>query len=51
MTYLLILMICFLASFIGAICGIGGGIIIKPFLDSYGVADVKTISFLSSCGQ
>ncbi|MCF0135664.1 MAG: sulfite exporter TauE/SafE family protein [Lachnospiraceae bacterium] len=38
-----------LASIIGAICGIGGGVIIKPTLDLFGVASVKTISFLSGC--
>lgn len=41
--------ICFIASIIGAICGIGGGIIIKPALDSFGILDVAAISFLSSC--
>ena len=41
--------ICFFASIIGAICGIGGGIIIKPALDSFGILDVAAISFLSSC--
>lgn len=41
--------ICFAASIIGAICGIGGGIIIKPALDSFGILDVAAISFLSSC--
>lgn len=38
-----------LASVIGGICGIGGGVIIKPTLDLVGVADVATVSFLSSC--
>ena len=42
-------LICFLASVIGAICGIGGGIIIKPALDAFGVLDVAAISFLSGC--
>lgn len=42
-------LICFIASIIGAICGIGGGIIIKPALDSFGLLDVAAISFLSSC--
>ena len=37
------------ASVIGAICGIGGGVIIKPALDLFGVADVSTVSFLSCC--
>lgn len=43
------LLISFLASVIGSVCGIGGGILIKPVLDMVGVASVSTISFLSSC--
>ena len=39
----------FLASIAGAICGIGGGVIIKPVLDMVGLASVSTISFLSGC--
>lgn len=35
------------ASIVGAISGIGGGVIIKPVLDSIGSFDVRTISFLS----
>lgn len=38
-----------LASIVGAICGIGGGVIIKPVLDLLHLADVSTISFLSGC--
>lgn len=49
MTYFLFFIISFLASIVGAICGIGGGVIIKPLLDSFGILDVKTISFLSGC--
>lgn len=41
--------VCFLASIIGAICGIGGGVIIKPVLDAFGVLEVSVISFLSGC--
>ncbi len=41
--------ICFLACCAGSICGIGGGVIIKPVLDALGAADVTTISFLSGC--
>ncbi len=37
------------ASVVGAICGIGGGVIIKPTLDLFGWASVSTISFLSGC--
>ena len=49
MLYIIFFMICFGASIVGAICGIGGGVIIKPVLDSFGVMDVATISFLSGC--
>lgn len=37
------------ASIVGAICGIGGGVIIKPVLDLFGWESVTTISFLSGC--
>lgn len=46
---ILFLLISFAASVIGAICGIGGGIVIKPSLDLLKLASVSTISFLSSC--
>ena len=46
---LLVLLVSFFACTVGAICGIGGGIIIKPVLDATGVADVATINFLSGC--
>ena len=49
MLYVASFLICFLASTIGAICGIGGGVIIKPTLDAFGMLDVSTISFLSGC--
>ena len=49
MIYLIFLIVCFGASVVGAICGIGGGVIIKPVLDSFGVLDVSAISFLSGC--
>ncbi len=41
--------ISFGASVIGAICGIGGGVIIKPVMDALGVMEVPVISFLSGC--
>lgn len=44
---ILIFMICLLASVVGGICGIGGGVIIKPVLDALGVMSVSAISFLS----
>lgn len=37
------------ATLLGALAGLGGGIIIKPLLDLIGFHDVSTISFLSSC--
>lgn len=49
MIYAVFFAVCFLASVVGAICGIGGGVIIKPVLDSFGVLDVAAISFLSGC--
>ncbi len=48
-TSLLFLAVSFFASVAGAICGIGGGVIIKPVLDLFGLASVSTISFLSGC--
>ena len=49
MICLIFFAICFLASATGAICGIGGGVIIKPVLDAFGILDVNVISFLSGC--
>lgn len=46
---LICFIISFIASVIGGICGIGGGIIIKPAFDLAGLYDVSTVSFLSSC--
>lgn len=43
------LLVSFGASVIGSICGIGGGTIIKPVLDSFGFISVNSISFLSGC--
>lgn len=49
MIYLLFFCVCFGASVVGAICGIGGGVIIKPVLDATGVLSVSAVSFLSGC--
>lgn len=46
---IIFLIISFSASVIGAICGIGGGIIIKPILDATNTLGVSEISFLSGC--
>ncbi len=37
------------ASIIGAICGIGGGVIIKPVLDLLSLGSVAEVNFLSGC--
>lgn len=42
-------MVSFCSSLVGAICGIGGGVIIKPVLDAIGVMKVSQVSFLSGC--
>ena len=46
---LLFFVVSFFASIVGAICGIGGGVIIKPVLDMLQLETVSTISFLSGC--
>lgn len=46
---LILFAVSLIASVVGAICGIGGGILIKPVLDFIEAADVSTISFLSGC--
>ena len=47
--YFVFWLVCFVASLIGAICGIGGGVIIKPVLDAVGILNIEKISFLSGC--
>lgn len=46
---LIYLFVSFIASVAGSICGIGGGIVIKPVLDAFGTLEVSAISFLSGC--
>lgn len=46
---LIFFLVSLLASIAGAICGIGGGVIIKPVLDVLHLETVSTISFLSGC--
>jgi uncharacterized membrane protein YfcA len=45
----IIIVISLIASIVGAICGIGGGIIVKPVLDSFDIMSVDTVNFLSGC--
>jgi uncharacterized membrane protein YfcA len=47
--YILFLLIALGASIIGSICGIGGGLIIKPVLDASGTLGVAAINFVSGC--
>lgn len=47
--YILFLLVGLGASIIGSICGIGGGLIIKPVLDASGTLGVAAINFLSGC--
>lgn len=47
--YIICMLIAFLACVLGKICGMGGGVIIKPVLDALGVATVAAINFLSGC--
>ncbi len=46
---ILFFIVSFLASIVGAICGIGGGVVIKPVLDMLQMGSASTINFLSGC--
>lgn len=48
MGYLFCLM-ALLACTLGKICGMGGGVLIKPVLDAFGILSVETINFYSAC--
>ncbi len=45
----LFFIVAFLSSIVGAICGIGGGVVIKPVLDMLQMGSAATINFLSGC--
>ena len=49
MIYLIFVLVSFFASAIGSICGIGGGVLIKPVMDAFHIFPVATVSFLSGC--
>lgn len=49
MIYVICCLVAFLACTIGTICGMGGGIVIKPVLDATGVMSVAVVTFLSGC--
>ncbi len=47
--YILCLLVTVCACIIGKICGMGGGVIIKPVLDALNIASPAQINFLSGC--
>lgn len=49
MVYLFYLLICFFATAVGAVSGIGGGVIIKPAFDLFTGLPASSVSFLSGC--
>lgn len=49
MIYLVYLLICTVATTLGAISGIGGGVIIKPVFDAFAGLPVAAVSFMSGC--
>ncbi len=49
MLYLICCLVTLFACALGTICGMGGGIIIKPVLDATGVMSVSAVTFLSGC--
>ena len=46
---ILYFLLCIVSTTVGAISGIGGGVIIKPVFDSFSGMPVAVISFLSGC--
>lgn len=49
MVYITFGLVSFFASVIGSICGIGGGVIIKPTLDAFQIYSAATISLMCGC--
>ncbi len=49
MTYIVILIISFSAALLGTICGIGGGVVLKPLMDAMSGLGIAEINFLSGC--
>lgn len=47
MKYIIIAVVSLTASSLGTICGIGGGVVVKPVLDALGMMSVESVSFLS----
>lgn len=49
MDILFCFLVCIIATTVGGISGVGGGVIIKPVLDAVSGMPVSTVSFLSGC--
>lgn len=49
MYYIFYAFVVLISTILGSLAGLGGGVIIKPFLDVLGFHDILTISFYSSC--
>lgn len=49
MTALFLFLTSLIASIIGSISGIGGGILIKPIFDTMNLFSINTVNFLSGC--
>ena len=47
--YIICFLVALFACTIGSICGMGGGVIIKPVLDALNLYPVATINFMSGC--
>ena len=47
--FVILFLLCLVASGLGAITGVGGGILIKPVADALNLLPVSSISFLSGC--
>lgn len=48
MTYIIVAIVIFLSCTVGATVGLGGGVIIKPILDSMNFTTVDVVNFISS---
>lgn len=49
MQFVLCFLVCLIATTVGAISGVGGGVVIKPVFDAVAGMSVSQVSFLSGC--
>lgn len=47
MIYLIFFIVGSAISIVGAICGVGGGMVLKPTLDAFGFLDISSVNFLA----